>query len=171
MDLDFLTVLQIKKGNTQAGEKLIRKYYPEILRYCFLHLSDRTYAEDMTQETFVRFFTSLERYQPRGQVKNYLYTIAANLCRDYYKKIRELPVEELPEQLTEPIPRAEEKLDVSAALGRLPMELQQVVILYFFRDFSQKEIAGILKISPTLVRRRLERAKEQLRVFLEEEEK
>lgn len=38
MDLDFLTIHQIKNGDAQAAEGFIRKYYPEILRYCYLHM-------------------------------------------------------------------------------------------------------------------------------------
>ena len=91
MDLDFLTIHQIKNGDAQAAEGFIRKYYPEILRYCYLHISDCGYAEDLTQETFEHFFSTLNRYQYRGKTKNYLYTIAANLCRDHYKKSREFP--------------------------------------------------------------------------------
>lgn len=170
MDLDFLTIHQIKNGDAQAAEGFIRKYYPEILRYCYLHISDRGYAEDLTQETFEHFFSTLNRYQYRGKTKNYLYTIAANLCRDHYKRSREFPSEDLPEQPVEPISQAETKMDVYTALSRLSYELREATVLYFFQDRTQNEIAKILGISQTLVQRRLERAKEQLRVILEKEE-
>lgn len=170
MDIDYLYICQIKNGDAKAGERLIRKYYEEILRYCYLHIPDRGYAEDMTQETFVNFFDSLERYDHQGKTKKYLYAIAANLCRNYHKRIKELPLDDVPEQRIETIPKVETKLDIYAALNQLPIELKEVTILYYFRDRTQKEIANILGISPTLVRRRLERSKQQLREFLEKEE-
>ena len=170
MDIDYLYICQIKNGDAKAGERLIRKYYEEILRYCYLHVPDRGYAEDMTQETFERFFDSLKRYEHHGKTKNYLYTIAANLCRNYHKKIKDVPMDDVPEQRVEPIPKVETKLDVYAALDQLPIELKEVTILYFFRDRTQKEIASILGISQTLVRRRLERSKQRLREFWEKEE-
>lgn len=166
MDLDFLILYQMKNGDKQAVERFVRKYYPDILRYCYLHISDRDYAEDITQETFEHFFSTLNRYQYRGKTKNYLYTIAANLCRDYYRKCRDIPMSEMPEQFVEPITLAEEKLDVGTALNRLPIELREVTILYYYRDRTQKDIAEILGISQTVVQRRLERAKKQLRIFL-----
>lgn len=169
MDIDFLYICQIKNGDIDAGERFIRKYYPEILRYCYLHISDRGYAEDVTQETFVRFFGSINRYEHQGKIRNYLYTIATNLCRSYYKKIKEVSIEDIPEQRIEPIAEVETKIEIYTALSQLPIELREVIILYFFRECSQKEIAEILGISQTLVRRRLERAKQQLRVFLEKE--
>lgn len=167
MDLDFLILHQMKNGDKQAVERFVRKHYPDILRYCYLHISDQGYAEDITQETFAHFFSALDRYQYRGKTKNYLYTIAANLCRDYYRRHREIPVAELPEQAVEPIALAEEKLDIGEALNLLPIELREVTILYYYRDRTQKEIAKILGISQTVVQRRLERARNQLRSILE----
>lgn len=79
-------------------------------------------------------------------------------------------MDDAPEQQIEIIPKVETKLDIYAALNQLPIELKEVTILYFFRDRTQKDIAGILGISQTLVRRRLERSKQQLREFLEKEE-
>ena len=70
----------------------------------------------------------------------------------------------------EPISQAETKMDVYTALSRLSYELREATVLYFFQDRTQNEIAKILGISQTLVQRRLERAKEQLRVILEKEE-
>lgn len=79
----------------------MEKYYPAILRYCRLHIDDYGYAEDMAQETFARFFRTLRQYRHYGKAANYLYAIAANACRDYYRqsKNRELPTEQLPDQL------------------------------------------------------------------------
>lgn len=170
MDLDFLSVYKIKHGDMEAGEHLIRKYYPEILRYCYLHQFDRDSAEDIAQETFARFFAAIGRYEHCGKIRNYLYTIAANLCRNESKKIKELPLPEHLEQQPQQITELEGKLDVYLALEQLPVELHQVTVLYFFRQYTLKEISGILKISPSLVRKRLELAKKAMRRYFREEE-
>ena len=94
MNADFLLIRKIKQGDEDAFDALIRKYYKEILNYCRYHCPDQEYAEDFTQETFVRFFKNISSYCFQGKTKNYLYTIAGNLCRDYYKKKREIPMEE-----------------------------------------------------------------------------
>lgn len=167
MDIDFLLIHQIKNGDAHAGERLIRKYYPEIFRYCCLHISDRCYAEDITQETFVHFFAALGRYEHQGKISNYLYTIATNLCRNYYKKAKEIPLDDIPEQLVDLTSETDSIIDVKVALEHLPIELREVTILYYYRNRTLKEIAAILGISPTLVRRRLERAKDRLRTLLE----
>ena len=84
MDSDFLLICRMKNGDEQAIDTFVRKYYPSILRYCHLHIHDPVYAEDATQETFARFFQTLPQYRHYGKAMNYLYVIAANLCRDYY---------------------------------------------------------------------------------------
>ncbi len=162
MDADFLLLHRMKHGDDQAIEDFVRKYYPMILRYCHLHIQDTGYAEDLTQETFTRFFRTLSQYQHYGKAANYLYVIAGNLCRDYHKKTEVIPMEELPEQPVYPMETLDLRLDVHRALALLPPELREVTILYFFQELKQKEIARILGISLPLVKYRIRRAKELL---------
>lgn len=63
MDADYLLILRMKNGDDRAIEEFVGKYYPMILRYCHLHVRDQDYAEDMTQETFSRFFRTLRQYR------------------------------------------------------------------------------------------------------------
>ena len=93
MDTDFLLVMKMKQGDEEAFDKFVRKYYGEILKYCKYHCFDTEYAMDLAQETFLHFFTSLSEYRYKGKTKNYLYTIAGNLCKNYYKKNKEAPME------------------------------------------------------------------------------
>ena len=93
---DFLLVHRARAGDEEACERLVRKYYPSIYQYCLLHIYDTYEAEDLTQEVFVRAFASLERYREYGKVKNYLYTIAGNVVKNYYKKKKDILLDELP---------------------------------------------------------------------------
>ena len=126
MDGDFLLLHRIQNGDDQAIESFVRKYYPKILRYCHLHIKDSGFAEDLTQETFARFFRTLHQYQHYGKAANYLYVIAGNLCRDYYRKPEELPMEELPEHPVCLMESLDLRMDVHMALERLPQELREV---------------------------------------------
>ena len=90
---DFLLIRKMKQGDDDALDLFVHKYYQDILNYCHYHCSDKTYAEDLAQETFVHFFSKLSDYHYRGKTLNYLYTIASNLCKDYLKKIKEIPLE------------------------------------------------------------------------------
>ena len=98
MDSDFFLIQKMKNGDDGAIESFVRKYYPKIFQYCLLHIRDRGDAEDLTQETFLKFFQSFERYQHRGKCSAFLYAIASNACKDYYRKAKEQYVEEIPER-------------------------------------------------------------------------
>lgn len=176
MDADFLLIYRMKQGETAAVEVFVRKYYADILKYCRYHLTDFGQAEDMAQETFERFFRNIQEYSHYGKAKNYLYTIAGNLCKNYQKQDRELPTEDT--WLAEAVSGADisngspglsvENLDLYSAMAQLLPELRNVLILYYFQGLKQKEIADILGIGLPLVKYRLSRAKELLRDMMKE---
>lgn len=170
MDTDFLLIHRMKNGDESAIDAFVRKYYPTILRYCHLHIKDQGYAEDATQEVFARFFRTLSAYQHYGKAQNYLYVIAANICRDFYRRPEEISVEELPDEPILEMEPLDLRLDVHQALEKLPSELKDVTILFFFQEVKQKEIAKILGIGLPLVKYRIKRAKELLAGYLGKEE-
>ena len=75
--MDDLLVQKMRMGDERALDAFVTKYYPAILKYCRLHIDDYSYAEDMAQETFARFFRTLKQYRHYGKAANYLYVIAA----------------------------------------------------------------------------------------------
>ncbi len=171
---DFLLILKMKQGNEQAFEKFVRKYYSQILQYCKYHCFDMEYAEDLTQETFLKFFAQLQSYYHIGKVKNYLYTIAGNLCKNIAKKKKDTPVEqEVLEQepgFCDVMERTETKIYIESALEELSPELREIIILFYFQECRLTEIADILQISLPLVKYRLKRAREELKKSLGKED-
>lgn len=169
---DFLLVHWARAGDEEACTKLVKKYYPGIYQYCLLHIYDSYDAEDLTQEIFSSFFASLYRYKEYGKVKNYLYTIAGNTVKNYYKKKKDISMEEPPEyeSIKNNVEEAGIRLDIEQAVGKLPEELREVAILFFFQDLKQREIAELLGIKLSLVKYRIGRAKELLIKNLEVKE-
>lgn len=170
---DLLLVHRARAGDEDACEKLVEKYYTDIYRYCLLHTYDPYEAEDLTQEVFASFFTSLYRYRERGKIKNYLYTIAGNTVRNYYKKKKDIPMLELPDQgkdRKDPVKNAGIRMDIERAVRKLPEEIHEAAILFFFQELKQKEIAELLQIRLSLVKYRIGRARELLKQELEVEE-
>ena len=100
----------------------------------------------------------------------WLTSIALNVCRDKlrHKSRREIPVEVLPEA-DEKRGEPDVKMTVGEAVGRLAPELREIVILYYYQEFTQSEISEILKIPQTTVAYRIRTAKAQLRNYLKEE--
>ena len=170
MDSDFLLVPRMRMGDEAAIDVFVAKYYPKILKYCQIHIADRGYAEDMTQETFVRFFRSLEQYQHYGKTANYLYVIAGNVCRDYYRKTRENPLEQMPEKSICSTPELDRQMDVWLALETLPDEIREAAVLFFVQERKQKDIAKILGIGLPLVKYRIRKARELLSAYFGKED-
>lgn len=169
MDIDFLLVQKMRKGDEEALEDFVKKFYPRILKYCRIHIDDYSYAEDIAQETFARFFRTLKQYQHYGKAVNYLYVIAANLCSDYYRKNKEILLEELPVGSAAGTENWDLRIDVQRALECLPAELREAAILFFMQEQKQKDVARILGISLSLVKYRIRRARERLTVYFKEE--
>lgn len=169
MDSDFLLIQKMKNGDDQAIDTFVRKYYPAILKYCHLHISDRDYAEDLTQDTFEQFFRTFKDYHHSGKALNYLYVIAANKCKDFYKRQRELAIDDVPEQADTGTESLDVCMDVRQAVNALPDELKEVAILFYFQDIKQKDIAKILNIGLPLVKYRIKRTKEILTEKLRQE--
>lgn len=174
MNFDLLLIQKMKRGNENAFDLFVRKHYEEILKYCRYHCIDTSYAEDLTQETFLHFFEKLSDYRYIGKTQNYLYTIAGNLCRDYYKKAKESPLDEQSAEIQNGLWQSEteevlNKMAIEEALSNLPEELQDVIVLYYFQELKLTEISKALQISLPLVKYRIKQAKMRLEKMLREE--
>ena len=174
MDIDFWLIQKMKRGDENAFDVFVHKYYGEIMKYCHYHCSDMSYAEDLTQETFLRFFEKLSEYRYMGKTRNYLYTIAGNLCKDYYKKKKESFLEEQQIEAESSPNRSEtekilNEITMKTALNNLPDELREVIVLHYFQDLKFREISEILQIGVPLVKYRMRQAKMRLEKLLKEE--
>ena len=140
--------------------------YDKIYRYCYYKVNNPAVAEDITQETFLRFLEN-STYKENGKKLNYLYTIARNLCIDEYRK---RVTEELPEEIA--LESAEEAivegLDMRRALAKLtPME-RELVLLRFVNEVPVKVICELQECSRFALHRKLKLVLKKLRGFLEE---
>lgn len=172
MDTDILLVQKMRMGDERAVELFVEKYFSRILRYCRSHIGDPGYAEDMAQETFVRFFRTLPQYRHYGKAANYLYAIASNVCSDYYRKNyvrnqKEIPLEEAMEYPDFQSEDLEQAMEVRMAFEALPEELREVAVLYFQQEQKQKDIARILGIGLPLVKYRIRKIREWMAEYLE----
>lgn len=120
------------------------------------------------------FFAKLSDYY-RGKTLNYLYTIAGNLCKDYLKKVKEIPMEET--ELIDEENQEEHQMEnvlnrifMQQAMRQLSDELCEVLTLYYFQELKLTEISEILQIGLPLVKYRLKQARKQLEELLRKEE-
>jgi RNA polymerase sigma-70 factor (ECF subfamily) len=137
-----------------------------------MKLRDRTLAEDLTQETFIKFFESKD-YHSIGKEMAYLYTIARNLCIDSFRKQKDELIEDLPAKIQE-MPESRDKVEsivdrvsIEQALDRLTADEREAVVLRFSGELSVEDIAKTMDISRFAVRRRISSALEKLRKEME----
>ena len=142
------------RGGFPAGEELI-KTFDRIYRYCFYKVRNSAAADDITQETFLKYFAQNTKIK-RGEDIAYLYTIAKNLCIDYFRKKQ---AEELPENYpTEEFSEASDtKIAVRAALEKLDERHREIILLRYLSGLSVNETAETMGIS-RFAAYRLERA-------------
>ena len=150
----------------------LEEQYNKIYRYCYMKLGHRQTAEDLTQETFLRFFANLSEYRHMGKAKNFLYTVAGNLCRDFYKKKKDVPMDG--EGLEAQAPLGEDSLEpvldravIRAALLKLPEEFREMIVLHYFQGMKIAEAAEVIGVRVSLAKYRLREAKAQLKRLLE----
>lgn len=171
MTSDFVLVQKIRNGDNYAGNQFVEKYYPLIFQYCFLHIHNHECAEDITQETFAKFFEALMSGAEIRREKSYLYSIAGNIIKNYYKKKKEILLEQIPyveeNHMTNHMTEIEIRIDIERALEQLPEEIKETAILFFFQGLKQKDISDLLNIKLSLVKYRVSKAKELLSELLE----
>lgn len=139
-------VEQIRIGDEDAAEELIKRYYTSILRYCKWHCRGLEKAEDLTQETFLKLFKNLSGYKGKKKFKAYLYTIANHLCIDESRKIQFYSLEDEENIVNESneILRIEDREEINYLLGTLSLEQREAVILRFGEQLSFEEIAKVM---------------------------
>ena len=112
----------------------IHEQYDKIYRYCYFRVKNQHLAEDLTQETFLRFFESCS-YKDTGRPLAYLYTIARNLCIEEFRRV---PTEELKEEIVQAGFEEEviEKQNLHQAMETLTKEEQELLLLRYVNDVA-----------------------------------
>ena len=140
-------------------------YNDAIFRFCVLKVSTREIAQDITQETFMRYWQSLRKGDVLQNERAFLYAIARNLVIDWYRKKRESSLDVLTEagidfvgDGSKSITDQAEVQEVLAVIQKLEEGDREVLLLRFVEGFSPKEIAEMLEESANVISVRIHRA-------------
>lgn len=175
-----------RNGDRQAFEELVNMYQDKIYHLAYRMLNFSSEAEDVVQDTFLRVYMNLDRYDENQKFSTWIYRIATNLCIDRLRKRKpnysldaEMPDgegsdwysllksdQETPE---EEIVLSETQGQIRQAISGLPEKYKSVVVLRYFHDMSLQEIGEVLNMPVTTVKTRVHRGREFLRKKLEPE--
>lgn len=163
---------------TLLFEQLYNEYIDDIHRYIYLHVHNIQIAEDLTQDTFIKVYRSLDTYQSTGSIKAWIFQIAKHTTYDYYRKnkwaylfattLKESHVYH--HSFENELERDAEIHTLYTAMKQLKKDYQEVLILRKINEFSIKETAEILNWSENKVKKKLERALIKLQRTLQLEE-
>lgn len=183
MQTDEALALGIQRGDKADLSELVNRHHSMLVGYLYRMTSgDRTLAEDLAQETFLKVLRGIQHYQYPRPFKPWLYAMATNLARDHYKRAethRTLPfLDALAQELSnDERPESalildDETREVIAALALLPDTHREAVVLRYYQGLSHAEIADALNIPVGTVKSRLSNGLARLREkLLREQEK
>lgn len=178
---DRVLLERVRRGDTDGAAELFERYAPALLRFSDRLLCNRTAAEEVTQEVFVKVISKAHQYDGRAEVASWLFAIAANACRDRRRRDRRatvVPLEAVPEPadghradgaLGHLIDR-ERRDAVRRALLLLSEDQREALVLARYHGLPYAEIARVLGISVGAVKTRIFRAVETLKSHFSEGE-
>lgn len=159
----------LAQGDSSALAGIYDIYGERIFRYAYRMLGNRTDAEDITADTFLRVLKRSHELRADGAFRTWLFRITRNLCIDRMRQQRllELPPD-TPYNVSDD--RGIIRLTVQQALSELPLEYRETLVLCDLEELAAKEAAELLKISVPALKSRLYRGRKALRDKLQEEE-
>ncbi len=178
-DEDRNLIERCLKGDEKAFEELLGKYRRSVFSICLRMVRNRSSAEDIAQEVFIKVFSALDRYDPSYHFSSWLNRITSNLCIDFLRreKDRMLSLDrpvggdddglviQLPSSTAGPDREVEAKemmAILEEALGALPEHYRIIVILRHQEQLSYEEISNTLGIPLGTVKARIHRARNMI---------
>ena len=161
---------RVASGDAQAFETLCRRYEKPLHQFLWRHLGGRD-VDDLHQETWLRVVRSAARFDPRRRFSTWLFQIAVNLCRDWH---RNPPPEAhdgagLDAAGPDPSARQGAAIDASRLLAALPEAQRAAVLLRYYHDLPEDEVAAILDCPRGTVKSRLHHAMTTLKALARDE--
>jgi RNA polymerase sigma-70 factor (ECF subfamily) len=158
-------------GGMTSAQKLVDDYYAPLYRYAYRLSGCSAEAEDLTQETYCKAQMNLSQLRDGTKAKPWLFRILRNVYLHKARTRKHQPMtfienmSEMPERPCDP-PGEVDSQDLQAALNELPEPFRTPIVLYYFEDFSYRDIAEQMELPIGTVMSRLARAKAVLRTRL-----
>lgn len=147
----------------------IEEQYDKIYRFCYLRVRHRETAEDITQETFLRYLEH-PQYHSLDKTLQLLYTIAGNLCTDEFRKKTAVELSDTDASDDDIEDSVLSKFSLKQALGRLNDTDREIILLRYINEVPVNVIGKIYNISRFAVNRRIKRILDELHRDLGKEE-
>jgi RNA polymerase sigma-70 factor (ECF subfamily) len=175
LDPDAELLPQISRGDQSAIREMVTRKLSRLIALGVRMLNDRSEAEDVAQETFLRVWKQAEHWQSDGaKFDTWLHKVAINLCYDRLRTRKDYCDENAPE-IIDPALIPEQRLDksqqgdvISIALAALPNRQREALVLQYYQELSNIEAADLMGVSVEALESLLSRARRNMRALLVE---
>lgn len=169
-------VRQAKAGRKEAFDELVRITYPRLLSVAIRVTGNAEDAKDVLQEAYIRAYRSIKSYREEANFWNWMQTIIRNVASSLLARARRRRFEvidgidsnEISNSKSEMDQDVVDSIDLEEAMDELPSEMKRLVLLKDFYGFEHSEIANRLSISEANAKVRLHRARNALKILLEQ---
>lgn len=176
LDPDAELLPRIARGDQSAIRQLVARKLPRLLALGVRMLNDRSEAEDVAQETFMRVWKQAGNWQSgAAKFDTWLHKVALNLCYDRLRSRKDYSDEDAPE-LIDPALIPEQRLDksqqgdlISIALAALPNRQREALVLQYYQELSNIDAADLMGVSVDALESLLSRARRNMRTLLAEQ--
>jgi RNA polymerase sigma-70 factor (ECF subfamily) len=174
---DEQLIARFQLGDVQAYDILVRRYKDQLLNFVFRFVGNRTDAEDIVQETFLRVYRNKHMYKEIAKFSTWVYTIAGNLAKTELRRrkrhkifsvsnfINEERDFDIPDREHSPERKVDSSIQenyIQKAIEKLPIKFKEVIILRDIQGFAYEEISQILDIPLGTVKSRVNRGRLKL---------
>lgn len=170
MNRDNVLIENVLNGNADSFSILVQCYQDQLYKFIYKLTVSREDTEDILQEVFIRVYNNLYRYNNRWSFSTWLYKIAVNVFKTYYKKKKKDPgsigdevidylscsISDCPDMAYE---IKEQRALIVKLINGLKNDQKIALVLKHVQGFSYKEIADILEASPEAVKMKVQRAR------------
>jgi RNA polymerase sigma factor (sigma-70 family) len=171
---------QIMQGDTNVFRVLVDRYKGMIFTLALKMIKNREEAEEVSQDTFIKVYNSLNKFKGDSKFSTWIYKIAYNTCLDRLKKNKKeestISIDEFSDYLVKTVDNAlsaleeqERKQTIQNCINLLPSEESFLLTLYYFDDQNLDEIAKIMDTNSNNVKVKLFRSRKKLAVILKKQ--
>lgn len=163
---------RVARGDRDAGRVLVERHLSRIVAFAGRTLGDRSGADDVAQETFLRLWTHAARWRPEAQLGTWLHRIAYRLCLDRLARRRETPLDDAtdpPDDRPSPAEQMDQRAiahAVNRALATLPEHQRAAIALCHYQGMRNAEAAAVLDVSVEALESLLARGRRTLKARL-----
>jgi RNA polymerase sigma-70 factor, ECF subfamily len=173
---DFGVLRKAQRGDERAFSLIVRAYEVPVFNYVLRLVGDRSLAEDLTQEVFLRVYQGLPSFSLRSRFTTWLFQVTKNRVLDELRAFERRPravvaIEDIPplEAVDAPLEQVEEMDAVWRAVQELNVDLKMALLLRDVVGLSYNEIADSLEITLATVKWRIYKAREDVQLALARE--